>query len=130
MGKGFAKREDKVWKKQQKEERRHKRNGKVVADSNTTTKASDHHAKVGKATGDQRYMNKLFMTLKTEDTEGPPELSVEELDKLGEAAKERQLFLHEKAVQAYHEEKGCRDREWHECKCGHICATKDGKKER
>lgn len=52
MGKGVAKREDKVWKKQQKAEKRKKALGKVVAaDSSTTSKASDHHAKVAKATG-------------------------------------------------------------------------------
>ncbi|GMH73248.1 hypothetical protein TrST_g8044 [Triparma strigata] len=106
MGKGVAKREDKAWKKVQKAEKRKAALGKVHADDKTTqSKSSEGHAKVAKATGDQRYMNKLFASLSIEETEGPPEIAQEELDKMTEAAKERHLFLHEKAVAAYHEEK-------------------------
>ena len=63
MGKGVAKREDKAWKKVQKAEKRKAALGKVHADDKTTqSKSSEGHAKVAKATGDQRYMNKVRNT--------------------------------------------------------------------
>ena len=105
MGKGFKKSEP-TWKTAEKKKKRAQQAAAIhVDDGATTEKASAKHAKVGKASGDQRYMNKLFMSLSAADTEGPPELDQEEMMKLTDVAKEKNMFLHQKAVDAYHEEK-------------------------
>ena len=101
MGKGFKKSEPE-WKRQQKIGQRAKKSAAIHAESSKNQQSA---GKAAKAVGDQRYMNKLFMSLSAKDTEGPPALDDDELDKLTEAARERHLFLHQKAVEAYHEEK-------------------------
>jgi len=104
MGKGFKKSEP-TWKTQAKKDKRAAAAAKIHSEADVSEKANKKHAKVAEATGDQRYMNKLFMSLSTAETEGPPELDALEMEKLTNAAKERQMFLHQKAVDAYHEEK-------------------------
>jgi len=59
------------------------------------------HGKVGEAVDDQDYINKMYMA---NDIKEEPVLDKHELSKMSEAVKEKHLFMHEKAVQAYHEE--------------------------
>jgi WD40 repeat protein len=76
---------------------------KVTANSKVTH-LSDAHAKVGAASDDQKYMNKMYMGLSAADTSEAPQLNHAELEKMTEVAREKHLFLHEQATQAYHEE--------------------------
>lgn len=58
------------------------------------------------ATSDQSYMNKMFANLSKEDQDlNEPQLDQKQLDELDDVAKEKHLFLHQKAVDAYNEEK-------------------------
>ncbi len=63
------------------------------------------HGKAGAATSDQGYFNKMYMGLDKSETTNAPKLDEGEIEKLSAAAKEKHLFLHEKAVAAYHEQK-------------------------
>ena len=58
------------------------------------------------ATGDQGYINKLFGSLSKDDQDlNEPQLDQKELDLLDDAARIKHLYLHQKAVDAYNEEK-------------------------
>eukprot|EP00520_Triparma_pacifica_P006499 CAMPEP_0118647426 /NCGR_PEP_ID=MMETSP0785-20121206/8600_1 /TAXON_ID=91992 /ORGANISM="Bolidomonas pacifica, Strain CCMP 1866" /LENGTH=467 /DNA_ID=CAMNT_0006539519 /DNA_START=285 /DNA_END=1685 /DNA_ORIENTATION=- len=104
MGKGFKKSEP-TWKTAEKKKKRAQQAAAIHADDKPKGKdVANKNAQVAKATGDQRYMNKLFMSLSAAETEGPPELDADEMNKLTDAAKERHMFLHQKAVDAYFEE--------------------------
>ena len=63
------------------------------------------------AINDQAYLNELYGGLDAKDQiKEPKDISKEELNAMSETAKEKHLFLHERAVQAFHEEQAKKKR--------------------